>query len=125
MHKEPSQNAPINFSLHDGFADLVIVRRVLPNGKTESIGKIYQHFRNDEGQAIYGAVNKDGEGLHPPTEDFGEVEDAFQKYANQLAEKSLAEEREKRWMVLADRSREVENIRQRKNQKEIKQEITR
>ena len=124
MNKEPSENASINFSLPETPTDTVFVRRILPNGEAETIGKIFQNFRNDEGLVIYCAVNKDGEGLHPPTEDFGEVETAYQKYANQLAEKSLAEEREKRWMVLAERSMEVENIRQRKNQKEVKQEIS-
>jgi len=55
--------------------------------RSEIIGRIYQDFGNDNGVITYTAISKDGEELCQPTDDWGTVENSFQKYASEFSEK--------------------------------------
>lgn len=117
MKKKSEERAPINFSLPETLADPVIVRRTLPDRRAEIIGRIFQDFKNEDGLVIYCAVNREGEGICLPTEDFGEVEDAFQKYAKRLE----FEEWRQCWLELAERQDEISRIREGKRKHNEKQ----
>ena len=121
MKQETTDKILASFSLPESM-DAPVIIRLRGAG---IIGHIYQDFGDGEGVVTYTPISKDGEQLCPSTNDWCTVEEACNKYASKLSEKYLAEERDKRWAEIADKYEELECIRQRKNHRTRKQELTR
>jgi len=83
---------PIRFSTPDPITHIVIVCRILPDNTEEPIGKVYSDFGEGEYSVKYISTNNNGETLFPPTSDFGDLEDKFEKYSKELSEQSFMEE---------------------------------
>ena len=121
IKQKPTDKVLADFSLPESMEAPVIVRLK----GSEIIGRIYQDFGDGEGAVTYTPISKDGEELCLPTNDWCTVEEACHKYASKLSEKYLTEERDKRWNEIADKYEELETIRQRKNHRTRKHELTR
>lgn len=104
----------VSFSLPKDSSSPIIVNRYLPNGTTEQIGRIYQNFSEGE-YPNYVSVDNQGEELFPPTTDWIKAETNFEKYAYELAEKSLAEAREKAYMEMVEREDALHKLRNSKH----------
>ncbi|MFA6089449.1 MAG: hypothetical protein WC755_06300 [Candidatus Woesearchaeota archaeon] len=111
MKKQKKDKALIEFSKPDPITNIVIVNRVLQNSTTEPIGKVYPDLSNGEDSLIYISVNNAGEEIFPPSSDFTEIENQFEKYAKELSEKSLIEEMISENDKVEKRSKSIKSIR--------------
>jgi len=91
MKKTMTDRVLVEFSKPDN-TNTVIVSRVLPDHSTEPIGKVSPDLSNGEDSLIYISTNNQGEEIYPPTADFIEIENRFEKYAKELAGRSFEEE---------------------------------
>lgn len=105
----------IRFSSPDPNTNSIIVCRVLPDNSTEPVGRIYPDLGNGEGSAMYISTNIHGEVLFPPTSDFVDLENKFEKYSKELVEKSLTEEMNARADEYEEREKSIASIRFLKN----------
>ena len=119
MKKSLTDRVLVEFSKPDNM-NTVIVSRVLPDNSAEPIGKIYPDFGNGEDPAMYISANNQGEELFPPTSDFVDLENKFEKYSKELAEKSLIEEMNIRAEEFEEREESIKGIRRWKFRLETK-----
>jgi hypothetical protein len=84
--KKVSTPRSIAFSIPDSFMNTITVFRILPDNKTEAIGKIYPDTSASEDSIMYVSTNLSGEQLCPPSSDFTDIENHFERYADELSE---------------------------------------
>lgn len=108
----------VRFSAPDPDTNSIVVSRVLPDNSAEPIGKIYPDFGDGEDFTMYISANIHGEVLFPATPDFVDLENKFEKYSKELAEKSLVE-----GMEAEDFEKREETIKSLRNWKIKKKEI--
>ena len=99
------------FKLPDKFTDPVIVSRYLPDYSLISIGRIYQDFDDDQGTVTYVSIDNEGEEINPPTTDYHEAENGFEKYARAISKQSLEKEWGTKANELAEREEEITKVR--------------
>jgi hypothetical protein len=122
MKKSLVERTLVKFSTLDPFINEITVYRVLPDNSEEPIGKVFPDLRNEEDSVIYVSTNNHGEEIFPPTSDFVGLENMFEKYAKELAEKSLVEGLEAEVDEYEKREEAMNSIRNWKiNNKEIQQ----
>ena len=100
MKKAKEDRTLLKFSSPDQETQVVTVSRILPDNTTETIGKIYSDFNTETDSNMYLSTNNLGEEIFPPTSDFTEIENRFEKYAIEQKEKALVEEYESREISL-------------------------
>ena len=101
----------VRFSTPDPITNAIVVSRVLPDNSAEPIGRIYPDFGNGEDSVMYVSTNDQGKLLFPPTSDFVDLENKFEKYAKELAEKSITEEMNARAEEFEEREESIKGIR--------------
>lgn len=111
MKKPKKDKALIEFSKPDPITNMVIVNITLPNNTTKPIGKVYPDLSHGEDSLIYISVNNAGEEIFPPSSDFTEIENQFEKYAKELSEKSLIEEMVSENEKVDTRNKSIKSIR--------------
>jgi hypothetical protein len=57
----------------------------MPDSSLKPIGHIYQNLNDEEGTVTFMSIDNEGEEIVPPTMDYSEAEQGFEKYAKQLA----------------------------------------
>ena len=92
MKRVKDERILIEFSKPDPITNTIVVSRVLPDNKTESIGKINSDLDDRTGSVIYISTNNQGDEVFPPSSDFIDIENRFEEYAKELAEISLTED---------------------------------
>jgi hypothetical protein len=122
MKKSPKERALVEFSKPDNL-NTVTVSRVLPDNSTEPIGKVYTDLSNGEDSLIYISINNRGEEVLPPTANFIEIENRFNKYAQELAEKSFEENMKAEAEKIEERADSIKSIRNLKPNKNKVQQI--
>jgi hypothetical protein len=111
MKKSPSDEIQISYSTPDSFKNEVTVFMVLPDNTTEAIGKVYPDLSKGEDSLIYISTNNQGIEIFPPTSDFIEIENRFEKYAKELAEISFMEELKVEFENYQDREESIKSLR--------------
>lgn len=101
----------IKFSTPDPIARAIAVSRVLPDHSTEPIGTVYADFGNGESSTMYVSTNNQGEVLFPPTPDFNDLENRFERYAKELAEKSFMEDMNRKAEEIEEREGAIQDLR--------------
>ena len=111
MKKISGDRVFVKFSKPDPITNIITVSRVLPDNTVEPIGKIYSEL-DRTGSVMYISANNQGEEIFPPTADFIEIEKHFERYANEISEKSKNESLEIKAEELINRERSIRTIRQ-------------
>jgi hypothetical protein len=110
VENEQGNSTSVKFGIPDPQTHIVIVSRVLPDGTSEPIGRIYSDFSSED-SVKYISLSNNGEEVFPPSSDFGAIEASFEKYAKQHDEKSLKEELESRIEEFERREKILEDLR--------------
>lgn len=105
----------VKFSKPDPETNIIEVSRILPDNKAVSIGKIQPGLNSGEDSITYISVNKLGEEILPPTSDFTEIENRFNKYAKELSEQSFMEELQAEAETYIERKESITSLRNRNN----------
>jgi hypothetical protein len=111
METEFEETQFADFSWPESLLQPLVVSLILPDGSKKPIGSIELDFSKGEVPATYLSYDANGKELFPRTKDYEKAKMRFEKYAKRLS--------------LAERTKKVKNIRQRKRGKEksIKREI--
>jgi hypothetical protein len=111
--KKPRDNSVfVRFSSPDPITSIVNVTRILSDGTEEAIGVVYPIFDNESDSVNYVSINNFGQEIFPPTSDFIEVENQFQKSVKQNADISITEDMEAELEEYENRSNTIKNLRQ-------------
>ena len=111
MENRQKDRTLVRFSTPDPITNAILVSRVLPDHHAEPIGKVYPDFGDGEDVAMYVSSNNHGERLFAPTSDFIDLENQFEKYAKELAEKSLTDEMNRRAEEFIEREESINGLR--------------
>lgn len=111
MEKMQNDRTLVRFSTPDPATNTVSVFRVMADNSTETIGQITPDLSNGEDSIIYISTNNQGEEIFPPTADFIEIENKFNKYAEELSQISLMEEMTARAEEYEEREETLKNLR--------------
>ena len=119
MKKAPTERMLVKFSTPDSFMNTTVYR-VLPDNSTEIIGRVYTDSSAGENSITYISTNNQGEEIFPPTTDFTDIGNYFEKYAKELSEKSFMEDIMAETEKSAEREESLKSIRNLKS-REIQQ----
>ncbi|RPH33013.1 MAG: hypothetical protein EHM93_06785 [Bacteroidales bacterium] len=120
MKTTHNDRALVNFSSPDPITNHIVVSRVLPDHSVEPIGIIYPDFGNEEISAMYASTDNQGAMLFPPTSDFIDLENRFERYAKELAEKSFMEDMNRKANEFGGREESIKGLRRFKLNLEVK-----
>mgnify|MGYP001588736199 CR=1 FL=1 len=101
----------VRFSAPDPITNHIVVSRILSDHRAEPIGIVYADFENGENSTMYVSINNQGAVLFPPTFDFIDLENRFERYAKELAEKSFMEDMNRKAEELGEREESIKGLR--------------
>ncbi|MFA6925242.1 MAG: hypothetical protein WC223_13435 [Bacteroidales bacterium] len=107
------------FSMPKATGDPVIVNCIMPDGTKKQVGYIYQNFSDGEDLMVYISTDNEGEQVFPPTTDWPDLEDKFERYSKKV----IDEARIASYLEYEERQSKIKNVRISKNAHSKSKEI--
>jgi hypothetical protein len=120
MNKPQENKVLVRFSTPDPTTSIVNVTRILSDGSEEPIGLVFPNFDHEDDSVNYISVDNFGQEIFPPTKDFIEVENRFQKSVKEIADRSMAKNLEATLEEYEARKETIKSLRQHKHRTKLK-----
>ena len=100
-----------DFSTPASYTEPITVSRVMPDGSKKILGYVSRYgLSSEDDPTLYVPIDAEGNKICSATTSWSEIENEFERHARKV--------------IQTERAEEVEQLRERKNNKEIEKEIT-
>ncbi|MFA6922889.1 MAG: hypothetical protein WC223_01425 [Bacteroidales bacterium] len=118
MRTETINKITTEFKMPKTIGDPVIVNCIMPDGSKQHVGYIYQNISDDdEFSTIYVSTDNEGEQVFPPTDNWQDLEDRFERYAKKVSQKDFDEKKIE--IYLSDYEAKLNEIKDLRDSKKI------